>query len=206
MDPDQKELEFLRDFIVQSDAIENIHDDKALLLQQLEDGEVRGHVGALLGLHELAHTQTELTHAMVKQTQSLIVAEQALKGHPQIAPKYLGEWRDVYVSISGRNAMPPQLIPAAMVTHIYRVVRWQKMHHTLTREENIRTIARFHFEYEHIHPFIDGNGRSGRALVYYLYKFVGLPPFIFTSGDRHHTYYRCFAEPKKMEEYFLDRT
>ncbi len=206
MEPNKTDLEFLLRFIVESDAIENIHDDQALVQEQLEGGAVLGHVGAMLGLHQLAHAHTLLNHAMVKQTQSLIVTEQTLKGHPQIPQKYVGEWRDVYVSIGGRNAMPPQLIPAAMVTHIYRVVRWQKMHHTLTREKNIRIIARLHFEYEHIHPFIDGNGRSGRALVYYLYKFAGLPPFIFTSGDRHHTYYRCFVEPKKMEEYFLDRT
>ena len=33
-------------------------------------------------------------------------------------------------------------------------------------EKNLRTIALFHLKYEKIHPFQDGNGRTGRMILF----------------------------------------
>ncbi len=201
-----QEIEFLVRFVCESDAIEGIVDDPKLVRAQFEEELSRGHVGALLLLDECASQKTLLTPVLVKLTQSLIVAEQHEKGERELAEKYRGNWRDCDVWIGGRKGASPEYVPSQMLALIERTVRWQAMGAELPAARKVADIAQFHYEYERIHPFADGNGRSGRALVYYLYRFAGLYPFIFTASDRHETYYRCFRDPARMSEYFLERT
>lgn len=200
------EIEFLVHFICESDAIENIADDPSLVRAQIEQKYTRGHVGALLLLREHAEQKVPLRPILIRQTQSLIVAEQSEKGEREIAEKHRGNWRDCDVWVGSRKGASPEYVPSRMFTLIEKVARWQERCHKLSAEKTVTAIARFHYEYERIHPFIDGNGRSGRALVYYLYHFAGLEPFVFTANDRSKTYYQCFRDPTKMVEYFRERT
>lgn len=42
----------------------------------------------------------------------------------------------------------------------------------------------FHYKYEKIHPFNDGNGRTGREVLNYLLRAAGYPKIIFTKEAR----------------------
>ena len=55
----------------------------------------------------------------------------------------------------------------------------------------IERIARFHLEFEGIHPFIDGNGRTGRLVMNLELIREGYPPINVKYTDRRR-YYDAF--------------
>ena len=57
----------------------------------------------------------------------------------------------------------------------------------LNNERKPRTAYATHQEYEHLHPFTDGNGRSGRAI--WLWQMSGVAPL----GFLHTFYYQTLA-------------
>jgi Fic family protein len=57
----------------------------------------------------------------------------------------------------------------------------------------IKRIAIFHLTFEHIHPFVDGNGRIGRVLINYLLIREGYVPINIKFNDRR-LYYEAFNE------------
>lgn len=54
-------------------------------------------------------------------------------------------------------------------------------------------IARFHLEFERVHPFCDGNGRIGRALMNYQLFRLGFPVVIIRDKEKG-IYYQSFRE------------
>jgi Fic family protein len=60
-------------------------------------------------------------------------------------------------------------------------------------EHIVTKLARFHLEFECIHPFIDGNGRTGRLLVNFELMKAGFPPVDIKFSDRI-AYYNAFDE------------
>jgi len=76
------------------------------------------------------------------------------------------------------------------------VKRLEKMlaaYNASSNENIIKRIALLHLTFEHTHPFVDGNGRIGRALNNYLLIREGFVPINIKFIDRK-MYYEAFEE------------
>jgi len=201
----------LAQFIFESDAIEGIEDDMAVLTGQLAKQKKNGHVGAMLLLERIVQARGLITEELTRKIQGLITAEQHLKpGGPRLPRRYIGRYRPegTSVVVGGRVCIPSQFVPTVMAELLARVIRWQQNAWFPEQDYNIRCVADFHFSFEIINPFVDGNGRTGRALAYYLMRWADLNPIVFTNHDKRALYYPCFKNPDDsslMQRYFFGK-
>lgn len=63
----------------------------------------------------------------------------------------------------------------------------------------IATPRELHVRFEKIHPFMDGNGRTGRLLMWWHEERLGLTPRLIRFDERHE-YYRWFKEPHQSQD------
>jgi len=200
----------LAEFILESDAIEGYRDDIDVLLRQIKAKKKTGHVGAMLLLDDLVDAQITqyLDQELICRVQGLIVAEQDSTGTGRgfkLDNQFIGQYRNINVMVGKARCPAWQEVPTLMRDLLARVI-WLKQN---GRFQDVRRraelVADFHFDFLTIHPFADDNGRSGRAAARFLLKNIGIKPFIFTSEDKHETYYKCFDKHESMREYFFDK-
>lgn len=61
----------------------------------------------------------------------------------------------------------------------------------ISNDKALTAAAYFHAKFENIHPFADGNGRTGRLLMNYLLVLHNHPPIVIHEEDRR-TYFEVF--------------
>ncbi|MCR5195582.1 MAG: Fic family protein [Pseudobutyrivibrio sp.] len=67
-------------------------------------------------------------------------------------------------------------------------------------EKTLETLARFHAAYEIIHPFKDGNGRTGRMILFRESLLNGIDPFIVEDKNKL-KYYKALHKAQTEEIY-----
>ena len=87
-------------------------------------------------------------------------------------------YRKVQVFIQGSDHIPPkpEKIPNLMMYFV------DNYNHD--EQDIFYKIARYHIEFEKIHPFEDGNGRTGRLLINYELLRNNISPVIIEKEDR----------------------
>lgn len=138
--------------------------------------EAVGHKEAFDFVCELVREHAHLTEYAIKQIHALVLVDKR---------EDRGIYRRVLVRIMGAAHEPvqPYLIESRMKELLSDYAE--------SDEHIVRKLARFHIEFERIHPFIDGNGRTGRLLVNMELMKVGYPPIDIKFTDRI-AYYKAF--------------
>ena len=140
--------------------------------------EAVGHKEAFEFVQDLVKNQVPLSESIIRQIHYLVLADKK---------DDRGVYRRVPVRIMGAKHEPvqPYLIQPKMEQLLENY--WNNTEHMITR------LARFHIEFEGIHPFIDGNGRTGRLLINLELMKAGYPPIDIKFADRA-AYYNAFDE------------
>ena len=73
----------------------------------------------------------------------------------------------------------------------------------VTENNALTAAAYFHAKFENIHPFADGNGRTGRIVMNYILLLNNHPPVIIFEEDRKAYYTALEAWDEKQELYPL---
>ncbi|GAA0178453.1 Fic family protein [Clostridium sediminicola] len=183
--------EFLIDFTYNSNAIEGntltlqetaliINEGITISKKPLKDHlEVMGHKDAYFYVEDLVKQKIPLSEKVVKDIHSLVLIDKQ---------QDKGVYRRLPVRIMGAVHEPPQpyLVPVQMNELILEYEEMIKKMHPVER------VALFHLKFEGIHPFIDGNGRTGRLLLNLELMKEGYPAINVKFGDRSR-YYDCFT-------------
>ena len=140
--------------------------------------EAVGHKEAFEFVSELVKNNVPISESVIKQIHYLVLADKK---------EDRGVYRRVPVRIMGAQHEPvqPYIIAPKMEELLRTFV--ESTEHIVTK------LARFHIEFEGIHPFIDGNGRTGRLLINLELMKAGYPPIDIKFTDRI-TYYNAFDE------------
>jgi len=135
---------------------------------------------------EFLQDQPKLNLAVILETHRLIMQK--------LRPDIAGDFRkcDVWV---GHRKCPPSTVVVPMLS------TWLKMYDKPVIDAEEVKLA--HIRFEFIHPFVDGNGRTGRLLFAWHRLKSNLPLEIIKYSDRWN-YYQWFMQDM-IRNYFVDK-
>lgn len=122
---------------------------------------------------EFITEEKELTLSNIRKTHKIIMKNE------ELSPEDKGYFRKRAVFVGGREGVAWHTIPVTMLYWLTYV------------NERTHSWKELHIRYEKIHPFIDGNGRTGRIFMNWQRVKVGLPILIIEESKKA-DYYRWF--------------
>jgi Fic family protein len=125
---------------------------------------------ALDALTSLAREQAPTTITQLLKLHELILADR----------QGAGSFRSIEVRIRGSAHVPPRTWREVMDA----MEQWERWSVSNASAPPLLRAAVLHAWLEHIHPFVDGNGRVGRAITNLELVRAGYPPIIIRRKDR----------------------
>lgn len=126
--------------------------------------------------------QDEITPASVLKLHRIVTGPQR-----DLEDDYKGYWRPIQVYVG--NHVPPEAsqVPGLVDTWCCALALSVKQ----ADSEEAFTPTEHHVAFERIHPFVDGNGRTGRLLMWWHEMQLGEEPTLIKVSERQ-DYYRWF--------------
>ncbi len=111
-------------------------------------------LGVIKEIHKLLLDHLDFNRGNFKNISNAIVGAEFDTASPEQTPNLMYQWLNNYEYL---------------------------IEYAKTEEEKIRIILEKHIEFERIHPFNDGNGRTGRMIMLYSLLENNLPPIIISK-------------------------
>lgn len=143
--------------------------------------------GHFLMFNEMLKTYSlPLSHDLIKSYHYKLksgVFEDIANGYP------IGEYKNRRNMVSDIVTALPEEVEERMT----ELLAW----YNAASQHNLGDLARFHAEYEKIHPFQDGNGRTGRMILFKECLKNGIVPFIIRDDGKVEYYHALNAAQTK---------
>ena len=182
--------EFMVEYTYNSNAIEGntltLHETALVVLEGLtvdskplkDHLEAIGHRDAFNYVIAKSKSNEPLSERTIKEVHALVLMNDA---------ENRGKYREVPVTIIGALDTPPNPI------YIPEQMEQLLKAYEVDARHPIEKIADFHIQFERVHPFIDGNGRTGRLIMNLELIKAGYAPIDVKFKDRN-LYISCFRD------------
>jgi len=148
-----------------------------------------GHKEAYDYIEQLVRENVDLDPFIIKQIHGLVLARR---------PEDRGKYRSVDVHITGTDFQTSDPLHIEEdINALLREYKQQKQVHLIEK------VAAFHRKFERIHPFIDGNGRTGRLLINMELMKAGYPSINIKYRDRA-KYFKAFSSLEAMTQLIIE--
>jgi Fic family protein len=107
----------------------------------------------------------------------------------------VGDYKKLPNEVGGKETAVPEKVPFEMSALIAK--------YNSSKEKTLTQIIDFHYRFEVIHPFQDGNGRVGRLIMFKECLRYNIVPFII-HDDKKMFYYRGLDKWKSEKGYLKD--
>lgn len=107
----------------------------------------------------------------------------------------VGDYKKYPNEVGGKITVLPEKVPESIKLLI--------LEYNKIKDKTFNDIIRFHYEFERIHPFQDGNGRIGRLILFKECLKHNIVPFIIDENLKMF-YYRGLSEWQNEKGYLID--
>ena len=140
----------------------------------------------------IEHANRRLSERMIKQLHFILKNGTSDSLEDWFA---VGDYKKMSNEVGGQETTAPEDVPTAM-KKLLKKYRSRKV-------LDLHDLLNFHYEFERIHPFQDGNGRVGRLILFKECLRLNIVPFIIDE-DLKMFYYRGLKEWPHEPGYLTD--
>ena len=168
-----------------------------------ESEDIIGYKQAFDFLYDAVKKEQPITEEFIKTIHAFVLRGEEEAGEYRTIQNYIGSiTRVVY------TPCPPSQVQEEMSEYVQLLAKDFEENIKAARTGSINWIglfhnlAKHHIEFENIHPFIDGNGRTGRLLLTYELICMGLLPvdIRYEERDRYYAAIKAYRDKEKYSD------